>query len=47
MKNKARGWQVIIEWLAARDRKPFLFHEEAWKHDMQANQALLTTYWLR
>ena len=41
MKNKARGWQVIIEWLAARDRKPFTFQEEAWKHYMQGKSGLV------
>jgi ATP-dependent Lhr-like helicase len=41
MKNKARGWQVITEWLAARDRKPFTFQEEAWKHYLQGRSGLV------
>ncbi|PWV47560.1 ligase-associated DNA damage response DEXH box helicase [Chitinophaga sp. S165] len=41
MKNKARGWQVITEWLAARDRKPFTFQEDAWKHYLQGRSGLV------
>jgi ATP-dependent Lhr-like helicase len=41
MKNKARGWQVITEWLAANDRKPFAFQEEAWMHYLQGRSGLV------
>jgi ATP-dependent Lhr-like helicase len=41
MKNKARGWEVITEWLAARDRQPFAFQEEAWKHYLQGRSGLV------
>ncbi|PSL33027.1 ligase-associated DNA damage response DEXH box helicase [Chitinophaga ginsengisoli] len=41
MKNKARGWQVITEWLAANDRKPFAFQEEAWEHYLQGRSGLV------
>lgn len=41
MKNKARGWQVIIGWLAARDRQPFAFQEEAWTHYLQGRSGLV------
>jgi len=42
MKNKARGWQVITEWLAAHDRQPFVFQEEAWEHYIQGRSGLVT-----
>lgn len=41
MKNKARGWQVITDWLAARDRQPFAFQEEAWQHYLQGRSGLV------
>lgn len=41
MKNKERGWQVIIDWLAARERQPFAFQEEAWKHYLQGRSGLV------
>lgn len=41
MKNKARGWQVITEWLAAHDRQPFVFQEEAWEHYIQGRSGLV------
>jgi ATP-dependent Lhr-like helicase len=41
MKNKARGWQVITEWLAAHDRQPFAFQEETWEHYIQGRSGLV------
>lgn len=41
MKNNARGWQVITEWLAAKDRQPFAFQEEAWMHYLQGRSGLV------
>ncbi|MVT10762.1 ligase-associated DNA damage response DEXH box helicase [Chitinophaga tropicalis] len=40
MKN-TRGWQVITDWLAARERQPFVFQEEAWKHYLQGRSGLV------
>lgn len=36
-----RGWNVITDWLAARDRQPFAFQEEAWKHYLQGKSGLV------
>jgi ATP-dependent Lhr-like helicase len=41
MRNKARGWQVITEWLAAKDRQPFAFQEEAWEHYLQGRSGIV------
>lgn len=41
MKNTASGWKVITNWLAARDRQPFAFQEEAWTHYLQGKSGLV------
>lgn len=41
MKNTASGWKVITTWLAARDRQPFAFQEEAWTHYLQGKSGLV------
>lgn len=41
MKNTASGWKVITAWLAARDRQPFAFQEEAWTHYLQGKSGLV------
>lgn len=41
MKNKASGWKVVTDWLAARDRQPFAFQEEAWTYYLQGKSGLV------
>lgn len=41
MKNTASGWKVITDWLAARDRQPFAFQEEAWTYYLQGKSGLV------
>jgi ATP-dependent Lhr-like helicase len=41
MKNNERGWQVITEWLAAHERQPFAFQEQAWEHYIQGRSGLV------
>jgi len=41
MKNTASGWKVITDWLAARDRQPFVFQEEAWNYYLQGKSGLV------
>jgi len=41
MKNTASGWKVVTDWLAARDRQPFVFQEEAWNYYLQGKSGLV------
>ncbi|WP_343668128.1 ligase-associated DNA damage response DEXH box helicase [Chitinophaga sp.] len=41
MKNTTSGWKVITDWLAARDRQPFAFQEEAWTYYLQGKSGLV------
>jgi ATP-dependent Lhr-like helicase len=41
MKNTASGWKVITDWLAARERQPFAFQEEAWTNYLQGKSGLV------
>ncbi|OMP76848.1 ligase-associated DNA damage response DEXH box helicase [[Flexibacter] sp. ATCC 35208] len=41
MKKTASGWKVITDWLAARDRQPFVFQEEAWNYYLQGKSGLV------
>lgn len=41
MKNNERGWQVITEWLAAHERQPFAFQEQAWEHYILGRSGLV------
>ncbi|SFW70005.1 ligase-associated DNA damage response DEXH box helicase [Chitinophaga sancti] len=41
MKQTASGWKVVTDWLAARDRQPFAFQEEAWNYYLQGKSGLV------
>jgi ATP-dependent Lhr-like helicase len=35
------GYKVIVDWLAAYNRKPFLFQQQAWQHIIQQESGLV------
>ncbi|MFT3911047.1 MAG: hypothetical protein QM737_16630 [Ferruginibacter sp.] len=39
--KKTIGYRAILNWLATRDRKPFLFQEQTWEQITNGNSGLV------
>ena len=39
--DKSFGYRVITEWLASKERRPFLFQQQAWQHIINGESGLV------